>query len=172
VPIERVLRVAITIEVNVMKGTAVSGQELLRPKCLPRCAPRRADHDHAAQIVGNQFETAQDERAHANLAHLRVCLYEREQLFADELDHFAGLGDARTSECVATAAWSWPVTTTNTGTAASPTSTNTSPRVVVRRRPWAAILATCPDVSVGNTRSGRVTVAATGVTAESLLFIG
>jgi len=64
-PIEHVLRVAIAIEINV-KGMPVPGQELLRPKSLR--AVRRADHDRVAQIVGNQFDPAQDERAWSSTA--------------------------------------------------------------------------------------------------------
>ena len=64
---------------------------------------RRADHDDVAQIARDQLEAAQDERAHQDLAQLRVGLDEREQLLAIELDHFAGLADAQARERAAAA---------------------------------------------------------------------
>jgi hypothetical protein len=132
-----------------------------------------------------------------DLAQLRVGLNQGEKLLTIQLDHLAGLADPQTAECAATAdhvriagelpgtmahdqrlapvgrskSWSSPLTTTNIGTALSPTSMSTSPAVVDRRRPWAAILETCPEVSVGNRRSERETVTASGVTEGSRVFV-
>ena len=75
---------------------AIPGQEFLdaeRPGAV-----RRADHDDVTQIVRDQLEAPQDERPHQDLAQLRVGLYQREQLLAIELNHFARLADAETSQ--------------------------------------------------------------------------
>ena len=47
-------------------------------------------HD-ISQPVRNQLHAAEDERPHDDLAELAVGLHERQQAFAIELDHFAGL---------------------------------------------------------------------------------
>ena len=54
-------------------------------------------------MARNQFEAAQDERAHENLAQLSVGLNQREQLFMIELNHLARLADTQSYECAATA---------------------------------------------------------------------
>ena len=54
-------------------------------------------------MARNQFEAAQDERAHEDLAQLSVGLNQREQLLAIELNHFARLADTQAYECAATA---------------------------------------------------------------------
>ena len=67
--IEQLLRLAVAIEVDVVKGMAVPRQELLHAQ--RSCAVRRADHDDVAQVPRNQLEAAQDERPHQDLAQLR-----------------------------------------------------------------------------------------------------
>ena len=91
--IEQFLRVAVAVEIDIVKRVAVPGQELVVPKRSR--AVHRADHDDVAQVPGDQFEAAQDERPHQDLAQLRVGLDDGEQLLAIELDHVAGLADAQ-----------------------------------------------------------------------------
>ena len=64
---------------------------------------RRTDHDNVAQMARNQFEAAQDKRAHEDLTQLRVGLYQRPQLLAIEVNHFASLADTQMRERTATA---------------------------------------------------------------------
>ena len=88
--IEQLLRVAVAVEVDVVKWVPVPGQEFVHPQRSR--AVRRSDND-IAEMLGNQFEAAEDEGPHQDLAQLRVGLDEREQFLASELDHVAWLGD-------------------------------------------------------------------------------
>ena len=91
-PVEQLLGVGVTIEVDVVERLAVASQKL--PNAQRARAVRRANHDDVADVVGDKLAAAQDERPHEDLAQLGVGLDEREQLLASELDDFAGLADA------------------------------------------------------------------------------
>ena len=95
-PIEQVLRVAIAIEIDVVKWMAVPRQKFLHAQRSR--AVREPIDDDVTQIARNHAEPALDERPHQNLTQLRVGLDEREELLAIELDHFARLADAQSCD--------------------------------------------------------------------------
>ena len=88
--IEEFLRVGIAIEVDVMKRVAIARQEFLDAQRAG--AMNRANQDDVAIAAGDQLDAAEDERTHEDVAQLGIRLDQCEQLFAIELDHFAGTG--------------------------------------------------------------------------------
>ena len=137
----------------------------------------RSEHDDIAEVVRDQLDAAEHERPHEDLAQLGVCLHQRQQLLARELDHLTGCDRAqprhrpaagdhrrlageltrpmRDDECPGGGRQTSisPLRTTKKRTVLSPTSTRTSPAAMGRRLPRAAIRATCASVNVGNSRS-------------------
>jgi hypothetical protein len=91
--IEDRLRLGVAIEVDVVERMAVAGQEFLHAQRAG--AMCRSQHDHVAELVGDQLEAAQHERPHENLAQLGVGLNQGEQLLARQLDDFAWRGYAQ-----------------------------------------------------------------------------
>ena len=87
--IEQHLRIGIAIEIDVGERMAVAGQEFACAQRAARMA--RADEDRVADPRRDELGAAQDERAHQDLAQLGVNLYQGDQLFTGELDHFAGV---------------------------------------------------------------------------------
>ena len=56
---------------------------------------RRSDEHHVAETAGDQLDTAQDERAHDDVADLGVGLDERQQAAVIQLDHLARVDRTR-----------------------------------------------------------------------------
>ena len=92
-PIQQLLDVGITVEVDGRVGMAVARQELLDAERASGMA--RPDEHDVAEPVRDQLHPAQDEGPHEDLAQLAVGLHERQQVFALELDHFAQRSPAR-----------------------------------------------------------------------------
>ena len=94
--VEQVLRVDVTIEVDVLIRMAVAYQKLLHPQRASTV--RRANQDDIPKAAGNQLGPAEDERPHEDLAQFGIGLYEGEQLLVIELDHLTRLADAQSRQ--------------------------------------------------------------------------
>ena len=86
-PVEQFLNAGVAIEVDVGVGMPVSRQEFLDTQRAGRM--HRSDEHDVADAVGNQVDSAEDERPDENVAELRVGLHERQQLVAADFDDFS-----------------------------------------------------------------------------------
>ena len=91
--IEHLLHVGVPVEVEVLEGVSVAGQELLHSK--RRRGMRRADEHDVTNPLRRELHAAIDEGSHQELADLGVGLHDAQQLFASHLDHFARLAGSR-----------------------------------------------------------------------------
>jgi hypothetical protein len=139
----------------------------------------RADYYDISEPVRNQLDPANDEGADDKFADLAVGLHERQQMLVIQLDHFAGLTDARSEERgtarkhvdlaseltrsmdrdehLGGAGWPDNLDLTcrhdEEGHDLLPASMSISPGPIERTCPCAAIRSICAGVKVGNIRS-------------------
>src|SRR5207244_673965 len=95
-PIQQLLDPGVAVEVDVGVRMAVARQELFDAKRARRMS-RPQKHD-VSEAMSNQFQPAQDEGSHENLAQFAVGLNESQQLFAFEFDQFARLADSYSNQ--------------------------------------------------------------------------
>src|SRR5262249_44675596 len=66
---------------------AVARQKLLDPE--RSSAVSRTDYDDTSGSMRNDFYATKDECSHENIAQLAVCLHQRQETLAIQLDHFS-----------------------------------------------------------------------------------
>ena len=94
--VEQILRVGVTIEIDVVVRMAVACQKLLHPQRA--CTMRRANQDDIPEAACYQLAAAEDERPHEDLAQFGIGLNEGKQLFAIELRVLPRDADARAGQ--------------------------------------------------------------------------
>ena len=91
--VEQMLGARIALDVDVLVRISVAGEELPHAQRLRRVGG--TDESGVPLAASGQFQTAQNERAHQNLAQVAIGLHQRLQGFAAQLQHLAVDGHAR-----------------------------------------------------------------------------
>ena len=90
--VEQRLHLGVALDLEVGVGVAIAGEKLPQPQRVGRMA--RPEKHHVGVFIGYQCNPTQDERAHEQLAQLRVGLHDLPQFVGVECGYGAALADA------------------------------------------------------------------------------